>query len=92
MGDCAGGVVVVAGAVAVGDVVVVAAVVGGWIAGSDFSPQPAAATASPAVTSATGSAVRHPRSGFTGGHANGFLQRNSTSTSGLPATHSSTLP
>lgn len=67
-----GGVVVAGGVVVVaGGAVVVAAVVGGWIAGSDFSPQPDPATASPAVTSVSGSSVRRPRTELTGGHANG---------------------
>jgi hypothetical protein len=49
--------VVVAGAVVVGAgaVVVAGAVVGAWTAGSDFSPQPAAATASPAAARTSGS-------------------------------------
>ena len=59
------------GVVVAGGAVVVAAVVGGWIAGSDFSPQPDPATASPAVTSVSGSSVRRPRTELTGGHANG---------------------
>jgi len=62
----AGGAVVVAGGA-----VVVATVVGGWIDGSDFSPQPDPAMASPAVTSVSGSSVRRPRTELTGGHANG---------------------
>jgi hypothetical protein len=50
--------------VVVGAVVAVAAVVGGWTAGSDFSPHPAAAiAASAAVASTTGSARRLPASG-----------------------------
>ena len=57
-----------------GGAVVVAAVVGGWIAGSDFSPQPDPATASPAVTSVSGSSVRRPRTELTGGHANGLAE------------------
>jgi hypothetical protein len=79
VGDCvvgvvaAGAVVVAGAAVVAGGVVVVAAVVGGWIAGSDFSPQPAAATARPPATSASGSSVRLPRSELTGGHANGLI-------------------
>jgi hypothetical protein len=55
----AGFVVVADGTVVVGGVVVVAAVVGGWTAGSDFSPQPATATAPSApVTSTSGSSRR----------------------------------
>jgi sugar/nucleoside kinase (ribokinase family) len=43
---------------------VVAAVVGAWTAGSDFSPHPAAATAaSAAVTTTSGSSRRLPASG-----------------------------
>ena len=71
MGDWVGGAVVACGVVVVaGGGVVVAAVVGGWIAGSDFSPQPDPATASPAVTSMSGSSVRRPRTELTDGHAN----------------------
>jgi hypothetical protein len=44
---CAGVVVVAGGAV------VVAAVVGGWTPGSDFSPQPATATAPSAAATST---------------------------------------
>ena len=40
--------------VGAGGAVVVTAVVGGWIAGSDFSPQPAAETATPAAARTTG--------------------------------------
>jgi hypothetical protein len=48
VGVGAGWVVVGGGVVAVGTETVVGAVVGGWTAGSDFSPQPA--IASPAIT------------------------------------------
>jgi hypothetical protein len=71
VGAWVGGAVVAGGVVVVADVgVVVAAVVGGWIAGSDFSPQPVPAPASPAVTSMSGSSVRRPRMELTAGHAN----------------------
>jgi hypothetical protein len=56
-------VVVAGGAVVTGGAVVVAAaVVGGWIAGSDFSPQPAAATARPAAARISGSSRLLPAS------------------------------
>jgi len=46
-----------------GAVVVAVAVVGGWIAGSDFSPQPAAARAAiAAVPSTSGRSRRLPAS------------------------------
>jgi hypothetical protein len=72
VGAWVGDAVVAGGAVVVADVgvVVVAAVVGGWTAGSDFSPQPVPAPASPAVTSMSGSSVRRPRTELTAGHAN----------------------
>jgi hypothetical protein len=64
VGVGAAGGVVVAGGFDVAGAVVVAAVVGGWTAGSDFSPHPAAATAaSAAVESTSGSSRRLPASG-----------------------------
>jgi hypothetical protein len=55
------GVVVVAGgAVVVGTETVVGAVVGAWIEGSDFSPQPAAATAAPAAAATSSGRSRAP--------------------------------
>jgi hypothetical protein len=57
------GVVVAGGAVVAGGPVVVGAVVGGWMAGSDFSPQPATATAaSAAATSTSANSRRLPAS------------------------------
>jgi hypothetical protein len=58
VGVGAAGAVVVAGGVVVAGAVTVGAVVGGWIAGSDFSPQPVAARA-------TASAIK-----MIGGHKN----------------------
>jgi hypothetical protein len=68
VGVGAGCVVVGAGAVAVGTDTVVGAAVGAWIAGSDFSPQPATAsptTAADAAISGRGPALNLPRFALT---------------------------
>lgn len=61
-----------AGVVVVGGEVVLGAVVGGWTAGSGFSPHPAVATAAAAAAaSASGRSRRHPvlREAAVGGRA-----------------------
>jgi hypothetical protein len=61
VGVCSGFVVVGPGAVVVGAVVGAATVVGGCTAGSDFSPQPAAArAATAAIPSTSGRSRRFP--------------------------------